>query len=98
MRSEVVHVLSHVSDDGVVGTDGGSVGSSLAVDGSSVHVVGASESGVGSVSSVVGNLSGVSGSALVVSTDSVDSDGTSHLEVGGSVEYLGVDSVVAGMS
>jgi len=98
MRSEVVHVLSHVSDDGVVGTDGGSVGSSLAVDGMSVVGVGTSESGKGDSSSVGSDVSGVSGSVLVVSTDSVDSDGTSHLEVGSSVNSLGVDSVVVSVS
>jgi len=92
----VVHVLSHVSDDGMMGADGGSVGSSLAVDGRSVVLVGTSESGKGNLSSVGSDVSGVSGLVLVASSDGVDSDGTSHSGVSRSVDSSGMDSLVVG--
>jgi len=98
MRSEVVHVSSHVSDDSMVSLDGGLVCGSLVVDGSSVHVLGVAEVLEGNHSAVVGNLSGVSGGTVSATSVSMESLGTSHSEVGVSVGLGGTDAEVVGFT
>lgn len=97
-RSEVVGVLSHVSDDLVMGADGGTVGSSLAVDGSSVNGVSASEFVESVASAVGGDASVVGGDSVLAGSPGVDSDGSSHRFVGLPLDSLGVGSVVVGLA
>jgi len=98
MRSEMSVVLSHVSDDSMVGLDGGSVSGSLSVDGSSVHGTGVTEVLEGNASAVGGNSSGVSGGTVSATSVSVDSDGTSHPEVGVMVGLGGAEAEVVGFT
>lgn len=95
-RSEVVHVLLHVSDDGVMSGDGGSVCGSLVVHGLSVHVVGTSQSGEGNLSTVSGNSSAVSHDAVDARLVGVDGDGTSEKSPGVSMDLSGTDAHVVG--
>lgn len=67
-RSHVVHVSSHVADDGVMGTDGGSVEGGSAVDGTSVEHVGVSELSKDSQLSVVSSISGMLSSSFGASS------------------------------
>jgi len=92
----VVPMPSQVSDDGMMGTDGCAVGCSLVVDGSPVRVGSSSEMGESSGSAAVGNSSGVAGSTLMSGSVGMDSDGSSHHQVGVSVNSLGADSVMVG--
>jgi len=95
-RSEVVHVLLHVSEDGVMGLDGSSVGGSLVVHGLSVHVVGVSQLGEGNLSTVSGNSSAVSHDAVDARLVGVDGGGTSEKSPGVSLDLTGTDAHVVG--